>query len=125
MIKFNMNTSDVEVKENGTLKTNTYSEDVVQRILFKLKLDKGDWFADKNIGIPWTSEIFKIKNKINQEQKIKSYVKKELENDKDVIEVLSIDIITDEVKRKFNLKFSAKIKTGDTINGYLGKEVIT
>ncbi|MGL4652596.1 MAG: hypothetical protein ACRCX2_12565 [Paraclostridium sp.] len=116
MIKFNPETSDIELSESGSLKTNNYLEDVAQRINFKINLDKGDWFRDRNAGIPWTSEIFKIKNKQKQLERVKYFIKKELENDEDFEELLSLNVEVDEQKRSLFVNFSIKCKNGKSIN---------
>lgn len=125
MIKFNTMTSDVVVNSNGNLKINSYEENIVQRILFKISLDKGDWFRDKEIGIPWTSEIFKIKNQKEQEEKIKIYLKKELQNDEDIEKINEINIESDIENRKFNLFFNIECKNGKNLKISLGSEVIS
>lgn len=123
MIKFNIMTSDVVINNNGNLEINSYEEKVAQRILFKISLDKGDWFRNKEIGIPWTSEIFKIKNQKDQEERIKFYLKKELQNDEDIEELKEITILGDIKNRKFNLNFSVQCKNGKIINIFTNKEV--
>lgn len=123
MIKFNIMTSDVVINNNGNLETNSSEEEVVQRILFKISLDKSDWFMDEEIGIPWTSEIFKIKNQKNQEERIKFYLKKELQNDEAVEKINEINIENDIKNRKFNINFSIKCKNGKIINISTNKEV--
>lgn len=125
MIKFNTMTSDVVVNSNGNLEINSYEENIVQRILFKISLDKGDWFRDKEIGIPWTSEIFKIKNQKEQEEKIKIYLKKELQNDEDIEKINEINIESDIENRKFNLFFNIECKNGKNLKISLGSEVIS
>lgn len=123
MIKFNIMTSDVVINNNGNLEINSYEEKVAQRILFKISLDKGDWFRNKEIGIPWTSEIFKIKNQKDQEERIKFYLKKELQNDEDIEELKEITILSDIKNRKFNLNFSVQCRNGKIINIFTNKEV--
>lgn len=123
MIKFNIMTSDVIINSNGNLEINSYEENVVQRILFKISLDKGDWFRNKEIGIPWTSEIFKIKNQKDQEERIKFYLKKELQNDEDIEKINEINIESDIQNRKFNLFFNIECKNGKIINISTNKEV--
>lgn len=125
MIKFNSITSDVVINNNGNLETNSYEEEVVQRILFKISLDKGDWFRDKEVGIPWTSEIFKIKNQKDQEERIKFYLKKELQNDEDIEKINEINIESDIQDRKFNLFFNIECKNGKDLKISLGSEVIS
>lgn len=125
MIKFDVMTSDVVINNNGNLEINSYEENIVQRILFKISLDKGDWFRDKEIGIPWTSEIFKIKNQREQEEKIKIYLKKELQNDEDIEKINEIKIESDIENRKFNLFFNIECKNGKNLKISLGSEVIS
>ena len=125
MIKFNTMTSDVVVNSNGNLEINSYEENIVQRMLFKISLDKGDWFRDKEIGIPWTSEVFKIKNQREQEEKIKIYLKKELQNDEDIEKINEIEIESDIENRKFNLFFNIECKNGKNLKISLGSEVIS
>lgn len=125
MIKFDVMTSDVVINNNGNLEINSYEENIVQRILFKISLDKGDWFRDKEIGIPWTSEVFKIKNQREQEEKIKIYLKKELQNDEDIEKINEIKIESDIENRKFNLFFNIECKNGKNLKISLGSEVIS
>lgn len=125
MIKFDVMTSDVVINNNGNLEINSYEENIVQRILFKISLDKGDWFRDKEIGIPWTSEVFKIKNQREQEEKIKIYLKKELQNDEDIEKINEINIESDIENRKFNLFFNIECKNGKNLKISLGSEVIS
>ncbi|MEG3013092.1 MAG: hypothetical protein RR795_01370 [Cetobacterium sp.] len=81
MIKFDFNKSDIIFdKKNNFIENSSFEEDSAQRINFKLLLDKGDWILGDE-GIPWSSEIFKIKNKDEQIKLIDFWVKKTIEDD--------------------------------------------
>lgn len=117
MIKFSGKTSDVAINEKKSFVLNSYEEDIAQRINFKINLDKGDWFLDKNMGIPWTSKIFKVKNKKEQEQLIKTYLKKEIEADKDFKEWIKLNINIDEIKRSLSIDWEIIAKNGISYRG--------
>ncbi|WP_297489172.1 hypothetical protein [uncultured Cetobacterium sp.] len=102
MIKIDFSTGDVVLdKKKNFVKCNPY-EEVVQRIQMKISLDKGDWFLS-NEGIPWTSEIFKIKNIQEQKKLITYWIKKTIEKDPAFKEWKELDISIDENRRSFKI----------------------
>lgn len=119
MIKFQNN--DVVFNKKNNFDTNNHSEDVLQRIKFKIMLDKGEWFLNKTMGIPWTSEIMPIKNWELQKNMIEKEVKKVLLEDKDVDKIISLDISLDPGKRMVNIYFKIKCKNGETLEMEVGQ----
>lgn len=102
MIKIDFSTGDVVLDEKKNFVKCTPYEEVVQRIHMKISLDKGDWFLSDE-GIPWTSEIFKIKN-VNEQKKLITYwIKKTIESDLAFKEWKKLDISIDESRRSFNI----------------------
>lgn len=123
MIKFNTEASDIAINNKNNFALNSYEEDVVQRINFKISLDRGDWFLDPQLGIPWSSEIFKTKNKALQEKLITTYVKNEIENDQDFFELVTLKIIINEINRKLIIKWGIISKNGVSYDGIKKIEV--
>lgn len=115
MIKFDFSTGDIIFTDKNIFQENTEDEDIAQRLKFKLLLDKGDWFLE-DLGIPWSSIIFKIKNKVTQKKEIEKYVKKAIETDKDFKEWLRFDLNIDEENRFFEIGFSIRIKNDSIVS---------
>lgn len=115
MIKFDFINGDAIFTDKNIFEINKGYEDIAQRLKFKLLLDRGDWYLE-NLGIPWSSIIFKIKNKKTQEKEIEKYVKKTIEADKDFKEWISFDLNINERNRSFEIKFVIKIKNDSVIS---------
>lgn len=115
MIKFDFINGDAIFTDKNIFEVNKEYEDIAQRLKFKLLLDRGDWYLE-NLGIPWSSIIFKIKNKKTQEKEIEKYVKKTIEMDKDFKEWISFDLNIDERNRSFEIKFAIRIKNDSVIS---------
>ena len=120
MIKFDFINGDVVVTDKNIFEVNKEHEDIAQRLKFKILLDRGDWFLE-DLGIPWSSIIFKIKNKDSQKKEIEKYVKKEIENDKDFKEWVKFDLNIDDKNRSFEINFIIKIKDDSVIAGNITK----
>lgn len=103
------------VFKNNISEINSNTEDITQRIFLKLSLDKGDWFLSDD-GIPWTSEIFKEKNKIKQEKLIKYWIKKTIEEDESFMSWNFLNVEINDIERFFTCEFSISTKESETIS---------
>lgn len=120
MIKFDFINGDAIFTDKNVFEVNKKYEDIAQRLKFKLLLDRGDWYLE-NLGIPWSSIIFKIKNKKTQEKEIEKYVKKTIEEDKDFKEWINFDLNINERNRSFEINFAIKIKNDSVISVNVAK----
>lgn len=112
MIKLNVDKGDIALK-NKKAQLNNAIEEIVQRILLKISLDKGDYFLNKNLGIPWTSEIFPTKNEKKQKELIYKYIKKTIEEDRSFKSLNYINININNSNRKLNVEFSFNTDFGN------------
>ena len=102
----NLNTRDLEFDENMNFKIANKSQDLQQRILLKLELDRGEWFLN-DTGIPW-SGIDGIMSLTGEDQinLARYWVTKTLKNDKAVLEILSLDVYRDDTKAELVINFT-------------------
>lgn len=102
-LKLNLNTRDLEFDNSMHLKIANKTEDVQQRLILKTELMKGEWFLDKNEGIPW-KEIFSETGE-DQIKMAKTAIRDMLNNDKGVIEIKELNIYQDLTKNSLNINF--------------------
>lgn len=102
-LKLNLNTRDLEFDNSMHLKIANKTEDVQQRLILKTELMKGEWFLDKNEGIPW-KEIFSETGE-DQIKMAKTAIRDMLNNDKGVIEIKELNVYQDLTKNSLNINF--------------------
>lgn len=102
-LKLNLNTRDLEFDNSMHLKTANKTEDVQQRLILKTELMKGEWFLDKNEGIPW-KEIFSETGE-DQIKMAKTAIRDMLNNDKGVNEIKELNVYQDLTKNSLNINF--------------------
>lgn len=102
-LKLNLNTRDLEFDNSMHLKIANKTEDVQQRLILKTELMKGEWFLDKNEGIPW-KEIFSETGE-DQIKMAKTAIRDMLDNDKGVSEIKELNVYQDLTKNSLNINF--------------------
>lgn len=102
-LKLNLNTRDLEFDNSMHLKIANKTEDVQQRLILKTELMKGEWFLDKNEGIPW-KEIFSETGE-DQIKMAKTAIRDMLNNDKGVSEIKELNVYQDLTKNSLNINF--------------------
>lgn len=102
-LKLNLNTRDLEFDNSTHLKIANKTEDVQQRLILKTELMKGEWFLDKNEGIPW-KEIFSETGE-DQIKMAKTAIRDMLNNDKGVSEIKELNVYQDLTKNSLNINF--------------------
>ena len=103
------------VIENGGTVYIEKKEAVRQRLMNKLRLDKGSWFLNKEIGFPWF-EIYN--NKSVAERLIRSNAEDILKADPEVTKLTSLEISFDRAERKIKISFEVNTIYG-TVEGSL------
>lgn len=109
-ILINKNTGDFEFNELNKLDLVTDKEAIEQKIWIRLGINKGEWFLNTNLGIPWhdlldnnaTPEQIRVEvqNALEQEEYVKS------------IDYVRIEEI-DKENRKLKLSFSVVTDLGE------------
>lgn len=109
----NLNTRDIEFDKNMNLKIADKSQDLQQRIVLKLELDREEWFLN-DTGIPW-SGIDGIMSLTGEEQinLARYWVTKTLKNDKAVLEILSLDVYRNNTKAELLINFTVYCTDGN------------
>lgn len=102
-LKLNLNTRDLEFDNSMHLKIANKTEDVQQRLILKTELMKGEWYLDKNEGIPW-KEIFSETGE-DQVKMAKTAIRDMLNNDKGVSEIKELNVYQDLTKNSLNINF--------------------
>lgn len=102
-LKLNLNTRDLEFDNSMHLKIANKTEDVQQRLILKTELMKGEWYLDKNEGIPW-KEIFSETGE-DQIKMAKTAIRDMLNNDKGVNEIKELNVYQDLTKNSLNINF--------------------
>jgi len=104
------------VFSNGSFVYISDSETIKQRLENTLRLDKGSWFFNPEIGIPW----FEIYNKkAVSERLIRSHVERILKTDPEVTTINRLDISFDRKLRKISIIFEVETIYGPTTGGLL------
>jgi phage baseplate assembly protein W len=83
-----------------------------QRIKIRLSINRGEWFLNPEIGIPWHDLL---NNNATPEQ-IRAEIQKELSKDEYIstIDYVRIDEL-DRANRTLYLSYSVKLKTGEIV----------
>ena len=104
--KLNLQTRDLEFDKNNNFAIADKSQDLQQRIVLKLELDRGEWFLN-DTGIPW-SGIDGIMSTTGEEQinLARYWITKTLKYDKAVVEIQELDIYKDNVKNELIINFT-------------------
>lgn len=92
------------------------SEAIKQRLENALRLDRGSWFFNPEIGIPWL-EIYN--KKAVSERLIRSHIERILKSDPEVSAINRIDISFDRKLRKIEVVFEVETIYGPTTGGLL------
>lgn len=84
-IELNLKNRDIALDDKKHFAIADKTKDIKQRLILKIELMKGEWYLNKDEGIPWL-EIFSLTGS-EQEQMAKNEIKKVLIKDKAVVEI--------------------------------------
>ena len=109
----NLDTRDIEFDKNMALKIADKSQDLQQRIVLKLELDRNEWFLN-DTGIPW-SGIDGIMSLTGEEQinLARYWATKTLKNDKAVVELKALDVYRNDTKAELIINFTVLCTDGN------------
>lgn len=109
-IFINKDTRDFEFNNLNRFELVTNKEEIKQRIWIRLGINKGEWFLNTNLGIPWHDLL---DNNATPEQ-IRAEVQKALEHEEYIksIDYVRIEEI-DKENRKLKLSFSVVTDLGE------------
>lgn len=102
-LNLNINIRDLEFNNSMHLKIADKTEDVQQRLILKTELIKGEWYLDKNEGIPW-KEIFSETGE-DQVKMARTAIRNMLNNDKGVVEIKELNVWQDLKTNILNINF--------------------
>lgn len=112
-----INTKDLKVTEyNLSLTTNNFDY-ISQKIETKLKYVKGEWFLNRNNGLPYFTDIFKKNPDIPL---ITSLFRSVLLGIDGVIDILDFTIALNNSTRVLTINYEIQIDTGETLSGTVG-----
>jgi hypothetical protein len=108
-------THDLVLDDSNQLRmTKTPSEDLACRIESRLKTFKGEWFLDRELGIPYYGEVLKKNPDVT---KIRGLLLAELVKVSGIAEVLRFEVEFIRASRTFQLNFSVKSSDGEVVEG--------
>lgn len=84
-IELDLKNRDIALDDKKHFAIADKTKDIKQRLILKIELMKGEWYLNKDEGIPWL-EIFSLTGS-EQEQMAKNEIKKVLIKDKAVVEI--------------------------------------
>lgn len=88
---------------------------VVQAVRFRLQLQKGEWFLNQDVGVPWYEEILGDASKTpGVEARARAAVAAVILDAPGVLEILQLDVTLDAVNRTLSIVFAARCGFGDT-----------
>lgn len=103
-------TDDWSLEGGTTIRMcNTYEELTRQRIQINLEMFRGEWFADKNYGVPYFGRIYGKGNKNAADAIFKGTIR----NTEGVIKLTRFISTLDKVERKYTLVFSVLTTEGE------------
>ena len=96
--------------ENGTTirMCNNYQELTRQRLLIRLSMFRGEWFADVNFGIPYFESIYGKDNQAATDSILKAAIR----NTEGVIRITKFLSELDKKTRLYTLTFSVTTREG-------------
>lgn len=100
-------TNDLDLSRGGDL---TLTPDVAQAIRIRLKFFRGEWFLDREQGVPWFEQIF-VKNP-NLEH-VRAIFRKVIVDTPGVGDVRTVEVTYDPLTRGLSLEFEADSDYGE------------
>lgn len=88
---------------------------VVQAVRFRLQLQRGEWFLNLDVGVPWYEEILGDASKTpGVEDRARAAVAAAILDAPGVLEILSLVVTLNAVTRTMQITFQARCGFGDT-----------
>lgn len=109
-IRLNALTGDIDFT-NGMDIVVTTAEEIHQRLTIRLNTFLGEWFLDRNYGVPYFQQIL---GKGRKKATIDSILQDQILADGNVLEIVSFSSTTE--GRKYSVEFRVKVVSGEIIN---------
>lgn len=90
------------------------SELVSQKITNRLQTFRGEWYLNRDLGIPYYSDVFRKNPNLPQ---IRSILLAAVKGVNGVEEIIRFDTELDSGTRQLNVDFTVRITTGEIITG--------
>ena len=111
-LELDKDTNDLNVIDRDLVVIPDTTEAIVQRLRIKLKFFKGEWFLNKQFGIPYNQTIF---SKGTTKPQVDSIFRNKILSTPGVVELVTFSSELDAARRSYTLSFSCRASTGSTI----------
>lgn len=102
----NSDTGDVVFINGAAPVTQRTATVVAQRLRIKLYTFLGEWFLDPTVGVPYYQQIF---GKIRTKSSVDLIFQQIINDDPDVIEILTFDSTLDRANRGYSMTFQVRV----------------
>lgn len=102
----NLDTHDIVFVNGECPVTQDLRDIVVQRLKITLYTFLGEWFLNTDVGIPYYEQIF---GKVRSKATIDIIFQNIIQNDPDVIEILSFESTLDNTVRGYSMTFQVRV----------------
>jgi hypothetical protein len=99
--------------KKGLRYTSSHLEYMAQKVRCSISLFLGEWYLNKNIGIPYIPTAME---KINHRPLLETALIVAISNTKGIKRLASFDPVYDSRKRLMKISFVAECENGDTLN---------
>jgi hypothetical protein len=99
-------------RKNGLRFTESYLEYMAQKVRCAISLFLGEWYLNKNIGIPYISTSI---NKIDHRPVLETALITTISNVKGIKSLLSFEPVFNESTRTLRVNFTAKCENEETL----------
>lgn len=107
-------TFDLVLDSNYQIRmTQTEAEYISQKIEGRLGLQRGEWFLNRDLGIPYYEEILKKNPDLN---KVRNLFTSEILRIPEIKTLLEFNIDFDQKARKYTLSFIAELTSGAIVD---------
>jgi hypothetical protein len=109
------NLHDLSLDSTGNIRMSANAaEDLSSRIECRLRTFKGEWYLNRDLGVPYYSEVLKKNPDI---EKVRALLLSELVKVQGIAEVLRFTVGFDHATRVFQVFFSVKASDGSIVDG--------
>lgn len=111
-VELDKDTHDLLISNRDLVVIQDTTNAIVQRLIVKLQFFKGEWFLNKQFGIPYNQTIF---TKGVTKAQVDSIFRNKILSTPGVVELITFSSTLNTSNRSYTSSFSCRASTGDTI----------
>lgn len=103
---------DIYLGPNSVVAVGEGVDAVVQGLITRLKLFRGEWFLNANAGMPWFQEVFTDGGQ--DIRRIESAIRSQINSAPGVLEIISLDVDFSASTRDLSISFNVSTTEGES-----------